>query len=247
MKNIFLLLFTFIFVQSSYADQYEIISEEMAIEAVELLNNQSDVIVWCDCCDGENLLYVTVNSAYYEYTGENGESTVFLSGFDEYGNEYLEALDLAYVYVADGELAVKVSEFLGYETEVCTEYFSYYDNYPFMESNDLDYSDDEVTFDLGSDESEGDVYQDVVSITSFFCMDYCHLYFIDSEGMESSGIIDESSLPENFLLYSEEEEAYYMNPIYEGMSANIEYSTIEVEDEFGQIEYDIFISNLEIQ
>jgi hypothetical protein len=239
------LLFSLIITLSSLtsqADQYQIVSEDYAITAVELLNYQSDVIAWCDCCgDSDYMKYIQVESAYYEYAGgESNDCYVFLSGYDEYGQPFEESIDLAYVFIADGELAVRVSDYIGLPSEQCTEYFSYYDAYPFL--GDYEVEEEYYEYEEGSDEYDyesEDGYADAPYITetvfaylsSIDCGDYCYLNFDSPDnGFLSAIVVDPSEFPDYFY---DSEYGYYLNPSLEGLAAYVTYEIIDVDYEDG--------------
>jgi hypothetical protein len=237
------LLFSLIITLScftSQADQYQIVSEEDAMTAVDLLNMQSDVIAWCDCCgDNDYIKYIQVELAYYEYAGGNdNDCYVFLSGYDEYGQPFEESIDLAYVFIADGELAVRVSDYIGLQSEQCTEYFSYYDAYPFAG----DYEADEEyveEYEYVGDEDYVDGYADAPNnmetvfayLSSLDCGDYCYLSFDSPDyGFLSAIVVDPSEYDQYFF---DSEYGYYLNPDLEGLPVYVTYEIIDVDYEDG--------------
>jgi hypothetical protein len=253
MKNFVLILSVLITSFYSKADQHQIVSEENAMSAVQLLYMQSDVIAWCDCCGDEDYMkYILVEDAYYEYASEEGNDCyVFLSGTDEYGNPFNEAIDLAYIFIADGDEAVRLSSYMGLETEPCSGYIGYYDAYPFYADYEQEYTYDEelpyVEEDSYSSEDyydENFVYEEYVSLLGFECGDFCHLMYIDSEGIETSGIIDESILPDGFIVDSEY--GYIMSGYYDGAMARIEYTSTMVDYGGGTSYPELVITNFEL-
>jgi hypothetical protein len=228
MKKLFFSFIILLLSFNSKADQYVSVPEDYAIIAVEILNDQSDVIAWCDCCGEDYMRYVMVEEAFYEYTGEGSDCYVFLSGIDQYGETFYDPIDLAYIFIADGDEAVRLSSFIGLESQSCSEYIGYYDAYPFYPDFEQEYSYDEELYN-----EEDLVYEDYVSLLGFECGDFCHLMYIDSEGIETSGIIDESILPVDFLVDSEY--GYIMSSDYDGMMARIEFTSSMID--YGDTSY----------
>jgi hypothetical protein len=233
------------------ADQYQIVSEEDAIVAVELLNGQTDVISWCDCCGpyDENFKYIQVQSASYDFASENGNDCyVFLYGYDEFGEWFEEAIDLAYIFIADGDWAVRLSDYIGLEASPCSEPFGYYDYYPFTIDEPSAYEDEYVTdedYYYEDDAYEFESYEDVVTLRYLSCGDYCWIGFIDSEGIEDEVLIDYSIIPDE-IWNANNEGDNLLNPAYDYSSAYIQVDPFEIEYEDGTYETTRMITAFEI-
>ena len=248
MKKILFSLCLFFLSLRANADQHQIVSEEYAIAAVELISMQSDVIAWCDCCgDNDYMKYVRVVEAYYEYTGEGNDCYVFLSGFDQYGNEFLEAVDLAYIFIPDGELAARLSDYIGLPSEYCSELFSYYEYYPFVDeeySEDTYYVEDEEYYDSEEEEEYDGFIVDYGRLSYFECGDYCHLGYENEETGSNSGILyDPSEFPGIFI---EDEYGYTLNPGLIGSNAYITFQLVDFEYMDGTSGMEYIITNVEL-
>jgi len=108
------------------ADQLEWITKEQAIAAVEYLQQQEAVIIWCGCCEEDRMRPVVITKVYYEKVENEGEDyyTVKIDGFDGEGNEIVgEPLDLAYVHIVKDYVAYCLGVELGFECDPCVEPF----------------------------------------------------------------------------------------------------------------------------
>jgi hypothetical protein len=220
----------------SKADQYQIVSEDDAIVAVEILNSQPDVFLWCDCCDGSYINYIQVQSASYEYAyGEGNDCYVFLSGYDEYGDWFEEPIDLAYTYIADGDWATRLSNFIGLEAEPCyDEPIRYYDDNPFSgggtynEEDEYSYGDNEY---YNDGEELNDLMMEEVNLVAINCDIYCYLSFFNGEDeLLSAVVFDPSEFPDFFF---DSEYGYYLNPDFENVNALVTYKYMDIELEDG--------------
>jgi hypothetical protein len=249
MKKLILSILILLGAFNSKADQYQLVPEDYAMIAVEILNGQSDVISWCDCCDGDYLKYIQIQSAYYEYAaGEGNDCYVFLSGYDEYGDWFEESVDLAYVFIADGELAVRLSDYIGLEASPCYDTFSYYEYYPFGGDGYEGDSPEEVYYEdeyIAEDNYEFEGYEDVISLLYLECGDYCWLGFTDSEGIEDEVIINYSIIPDD-LLGESEDGGYILNPALEYASAYVKIEPFEIEYEDGSTGQTRIISEFQL-
>lgn len=113
----------------SKADQLEALTLDQAIAAQEYLQNEQAILLWCACCEGDQIRVVGVTGVYYTESGtfENGEKyyTVYINGVDSDGNEITgEALDLAYVHVLIENMAYCLGTTLGFDCDPCVEPFS---------------------------------------------------------------------------------------------------------------------------
>ncbi len=244
MKKLILSILILLGAFNSKADQYQIVSEDDAIIAVEILNSQTDVFLWCDCCDGDYFRFIQVQYASYEYAyGEGNDCYIFLSGYDENGDWFEESIDLAYTYIADGDWATRLSDYIGLEADPCYEEpIRYYDYYPFLgdgyESDnyyeeyvdDYDYDSEEEY--VGEENYYLEGYEDVITLYYFTCGEYCYLGFSDSEGIEDEVAIDYSIIPEDLWGEGEDGE-WILNPYLYEAKAYVRIDPFEMEYEDG--------------
>lgn len=112
-----------LFSLNSKGDQLSYLTLEQATEATEFLNEQSELLLWCGCCQDDPLKILKVTRLYYRHTGYENYYQIYLEGVDKYGNEVTEALDLAYVHFRIGNKAYCVGQTLAYECDPCTKPF----------------------------------------------------------------------------------------------------------------------------
>ena len=131
MLSKFLFTFSLILGMSfhSKADQLGALTLDQAIAATEYLQNEEAILLWCACCEGDQIRVAGVTGVYYAESGtfENGEKyyTVYINGIDSDGNEIVgEALDLAYVHVIIENTAYCLGTTLGFDCDPCVEPFS---------------------------------------------------------------------------------------------------------------------------
>ena len=122
MKKLMLLIVACICMSfAAKADQLAYISENDARAAVELLQKQKYVLLYCGCCDDDQLQYVKIISVSYRYTGFEQYYEVFVEGVDANGNPVSEAIDLAYAHIQKKKIALCVGKALHLECDPCIE------------------------------------------------------------------------------------------------------------------------------
>jgi len=97
----FLLVMCFCLSFSAMADDLLYMTESQAKAAVELLQKQKYVLLYCSCCAGDYnpKTYVKIESVSYRYTGFQEYYEVLVEGVDAAGNRVSETVDLAYTYI----------------------------------------------------------------------------------------------------------------------------------------------------
>ena len=126
MKRFVLVLICVLFTMAAYADQLEWIFKEEAAEAVELLQKQDYVLLYCGCCDDDPMRYVKIKTVSYCHPeGEDIYYEVFIEGVDADGIEVSEGIDLAYTYINDQGMAKCVGLALGLECDPCVDPFKW--------------------------------------------------------------------------------------------------------------------------
>lgn len=79
-----------------HADQCDLMSLEKAEAACSYFLRNTDVVLWCACCDNDAKTYLKVQKAYPHEAYDMYE--VVLEGLDAEGQEQVTTVDLAYVH-----------------------------------------------------------------------------------------------------------------------------------------------------
>lgn len=109
--------------QQVKADQLSYLSKNDAIRAVNLLEKQPSVVLWCACCSNEAKKVVPIKEVFYEYTGYENFYQVNIRNSEN--NEVFEGVDLAYTHINKNGKAVCVGKELFLECDPCTLPFNY--------------------------------------------------------------------------------------------------------------------------
>jgi hypothetical protein len=123
LKSLFTLLIAVSFSTIARADQLQILNFEQADAAVAYLSEEEYVIIYCGCCETDEMAIVYISSVYYEKVGED-EYVVHVAGVDAEGNELDTEIDLAYVHVNIEDTFYCLGQMLLYECDPCTEPFT---------------------------------------------------------------------------------------------------------------------------
>lgn len=125
-KTVVLFILATLVSLNTKADQLAWLSKENAMKATSYLRNQTNVILWCACCEGNNpKQLVTITNVYYEKTGTEDYYHIMLEGQSNSNKTINEELDLAYVHVNKDGMAVCLGRELGLECDPCTNPFVY--------------------------------------------------------------------------------------------------------------------------
>jgi len=124
MKRIIVTLavLSFIFI-SCCADHLAYLSKDQAQKATIYLQKQTEVLLWCACCDKDPKLIVKVSKVYYEYIGNKQFYHIILIGINQKGKQVKEELDLAYVHIIKNGKWYSLGHELGFKCDPCTEPF----------------------------------------------------------------------------------------------------------------------------
>ena len=122
LKSLFTLLIAVSFSTIVRADQLQILNFEQAEAAVAYLSEEEYVILYCGCCETDEMTLVIISSVYYEEVGED-EYVVHVAGVDADGNELDTEIDLAYVHVNIEDMFYCLGQQLGYECDPCIDPF----------------------------------------------------------------------------------------------------------------------------
>jgi len=105
------------------ADQLAYLSKDHAQKATTYLQKQTEILLWCACCDKEPKQIVKVSKVYYEYTGNKEFYHIFLIGINQNGKQVKEELDLAYVHINKNGKWYSLGKELGFKCNPCTKPF----------------------------------------------------------------------------------------------------------------------------
>ena len=122
LKSFFTLLIAVSFSTIARADQLQSLNFEQADAAVAYLSDVEYVILYCGCCETDEMVLVYISSVYYEEVGED-EYVVHVAGVDADGNELDTEIDLAYVHVNIEDMFYCLGQQLGYECDPCIDPF----------------------------------------------------------------------------------------------------------------------------
>ena len=122
LKSLFTLLIAVSFSTIARADQLHSLNFEQADAAVAYLSEEEYVILYCGCCETDEMTLLIISSVYYEEVGED-EYVVHVAGVDADGNELDTVIDLAYVHVNIEDTFYCLGQILGYECDPCTDPF----------------------------------------------------------------------------------------------------------------------------
>jgi hypothetical protein len=122
LKSLFTLLIAVSFSTIARADQLQILNFEQADAAVAYLSEEEYVIIYCGCCETDEMAIVFISSVYYEEVGED-EYVVHIAGVDADGNELDTEIDLAYVHVNIEDMHYCLGKMLDYECDPCIDPF----------------------------------------------------------------------------------------------------------------------------
>lgn len=130
MKKILLFSLLFISLQA-YADQWYVLNYQQAVEAKNLLDQQSQVISYCGCCDNSPKEQIDIQKVKIEkWEGSKKNENLYyikIDGYNSTANKpFSEGVDLAYIHLikTDG-LAYNVANELSLEVDSCTDPFSF--------------------------------------------------------------------------------------------------------------------------
>ncbi|MEI8203906.1 MAG: hypothetical protein WCH34_12880 [Bacteroidota bacterium] len=123
-KKLLLVFLSSISTHFIFADQLSYITKSQADSAISVLKNQSEVLLWCACCDKDPKQIVKVSKVYYEFTGNKEFYHIFLIGINQNGKQIKEELDLAYVHIYKNGKWYSLGQELGFKCNPCTKPFN---------------------------------------------------------------------------------------------------------------------------
>lgn len=124
--NTLSIFFFFICVNFAKADQLVWVTLDQAKTAATFLDNQSEIVAWCACCDNDDKLLIKVARAYYRHANTTKDYyEVLIQGIDDNGELVNSPFDLAYLHYNKNGMAVCVGKGLGFECDPCTLAFKW--------------------------------------------------------------------------------------------------------------------------
>ena len=110
-KSILLCLAALCLAMTAAADQLMWVSGEVARQAVQLLEKQHAVLLHCGCCDGDSKTYVKLASVscrpvHTEYFPNKDYHEVWIEGVDADGHPVWTGVNLTYIHIQNGEMAL---------------------------------------------------------------------------------------------------------------------------------------------
>ncbi len=127
MKKLLTLSFLFFALFFAKADQLAYLTLDQATKAVNYLQKQDHVIMWCACCDDDAQIYVRIAKVYYQRVADTKEPyyEVIIEGTNANGEFVNEAVDLAYVHAQSGSKYKSVGKLLKFKCDPCTKPFEW--------------------------------------------------------------------------------------------------------------------------
>ena len=129
MKKLIILLPLFFIISNCFADQLALMSKEDAENTVYFLtmNNFSEVILWCACCDNDIKMKVHIDEVTYRQSPTAPEYyEVVIKGYSRQDKDINTPVDLAYVFIKRGSKAHCLGLEMGFQCDPCTKPFSWY-------------------------------------------------------------------------------------------------------------------------
>lgn len=114
-----------IFSQNIFADQLAWITKKQAISAVDIINGQNELLLFCGCCDSDPKVYLQNIKCRMQYAGSNDYFEVLVTGHNKEGQQQEHAVDLAYVFVNVEGVAKCLGKELTLECDPCTGTFAW--------------------------------------------------------------------------------------------------------------------------
>ena len=122
MKNIFILIFSICLSLNMHADQLSCLTKESADKATETIKNQEFLVLFCGCCDNNDLEMVKVLSANVI---KDCKYQVVLRYETFEGQIKSKSIDLAYVWMedpSDSNKGITIANYLNLKHDPCVEW-----------------------------------------------------------------------------------------------------------------------------
>jgi hypothetical protein len=130
MKHRFLIYFYIFIIQLispfiSKADQLSVLTKAEADKAVLFLAKQESIIMFCGCCGGDSKIINYITRISIEPFADTKDFQIVIEGISENMEKSKGWIDLAYVHINKGGLAVCVALELGFECDPCVKPFKW--------------------------------------------------------------------------------------------------------------------------
>ena len=102
------------------ADGVPTLSKADAEIAVEFLEEQQEIILFCACCDDAELTKVFLSWVHTEPNKEDGQYQLMIEGTDINSKPIKETVDVTQLFFIVGNKAYSVSQALGLNADPCT-------------------------------------------------------------------------------------------------------------------------------
>jgi hypothetical protein len=127
-KYFFAFLITWLFNTIGFADQLAWINKGEAIKAVNLLNNNKNVVLFCGCCEDDTKQRKSLTAARYTQVSEDRAYYNVSIMYEDKGKSDWHDVDLAYIHIEIDGLWHSVGKALGMQCDPCTLPFSLNNN-----------------------------------------------------------------------------------------------------------------------
>jgi hypothetical protein len=127
-KYFFAFLITWLFNTIGFADQLAWINKDEAIKAVNLLNNNKNVVLFCGCCEDDTKQRKSLTAARYTQVSEDRAYYNVSIMYEDKGKSDWHDVDLAYIHIEIDGLWHSVGKALGMQCDPCTLPFSLNNN-----------------------------------------------------------------------------------------------------------------------
>lgn len=122
-KMIMFLAWSFLCSSPLQADQLAWLKQSDAELAVSLLQGESELVLFCGCCDSDVPVYLQLFGAEAKFTGTEQYWEVQITAVDYLDQSRNEAIDLAYAWIRRDNQAVNLGQALGLPADPCQQAF----------------------------------------------------------------------------------------------------------------------------
>lgn len=113
MKKFIALLFCgLMFLNPLHADQLAWLKQQDAERAASLLRGESELVLFCGCCDSDVPVYLQLFDAQVRHTGTENYWEVQISAVDYLDQSRVETIDLAYAWIRRDNQALNLGRAL---------------------------------------------------------------------------------------------------------------------------------------
>lgn len=124
-----LMALLYFFPSSTSADQLAWLQKDQAQRAIDVLQSQEHIILYCGCCNEEQKTVLRIQEVYIRHPTINGKEypqyyEVVVKGMDVQNKEPLEqSIDLAYTHIKKKQKAVCLGKQLRMDCDPCVKPF----------------------------------------------------------------------------------------------------------------------------